>query len=80
MTVPKKPSYYKPKRKAKVKLRKITPIPDKPNSYIVEHEVHEAPLPAPLDVPLPEEVLDLNSTVDQVPVQGKWAKWWKSLW
>jgi hypothetical protein len=67
------------KKTAKVKLRKITPMSDKPNSYIVEHELHDVPVPPPLDVPLPEEVLDFDNP-DKVPVQKTWAEWWKSLW
>jgi hypothetical protein len=76
MTVPK--SKY-PKKKAKLKIRKVTPIPDKPNSYIVEHEVHDAPVPPPLDVPIPEEALEMTGS-NKSPVHRTWVEWWKSLW
>lgn len=76
MVVPKKKS-YKPKKKAKVKLRKVTPIPDKRNSYIVEHEVHDAPEPAPLHIPLPKEVLALDKVHEAT--KHPWVEWIKSL-
>ena len=66
------------RKKAKVKLRKVTPLPDKPNSYLVEHEVHDVEIPPPLDVPLPEDVLELDK-IHEAPKQT-WVEWWKSLW
>ena len=65
------------RKKAKVKLRKVTPLPDKPNSYLVEHEVHDVEIPPPLDVPLPVEVMDLDQVHEP---EQTWAQWWKSLW
>jgi hypothetical protein len=90
MTVPKRTTKQEWKdekvkqarKKAKVKLRKVTPLPDKPNSYLVEHEVHDVEIPPPLDVPLPDIPIDFNTTYDPVveaPTRT-WAEWWKSLW
>jgi hypothetical protein len=46
-----------------------------PNSYIIEQEVHNVPVPPPLDVPIPAEVVDLSAPeVTQHP----WVKWLKA--
>ena len=75
---------YKKKKKVdpQIKFRKVEPLPDKPNSYLVEHEVHDVPEPPPLHVPLPAEPLQLNKKYDPVveAPHKTWAAWWKSLW
>ena len=68
----------KKKAKKKVVLRKVTPLPDVPDGYLVEQEVHGAP-PPPFDEPLPTEPLEIdNQVLADIPADKK-SGWWRWL-